>query len=1409
VSDLLSIPATTNPSKEAGPAKPNLPDWTQPTTQTVVPVDWKTARIVEAPPEVAQPLSAADDPQGLYDEMQANQVVSDFTGLSIPQVDGNLEPISEALYGEPLDAPGLFSRIVNSWEFAELNRQKNKLGARMALGIETPEDVQKLAEINAKLPKADEMMKTVPNTVLNLIHQLYTGAKTVAIGDTSGDAGEVAKRSLLNLGLQVVGSMVSPAAAVATGGGGRLVKDMTEQSIGGYYLSLIEAGVDPTISRWTTGALTAMDTALNVLPMMSALGAGKQAAVQVAKGAIAKGIAKNVLATVGKQVAVQGAYGYGGAVIHAMLPEVAKALSEAVTNGECTFRDAKDLLTQIGIEGTINALPDLIAAGGSIAGTLRIKRGGNLDIYLKEQIKAQIEQDKFQMGSARQKNPTADIIEGMPKVETPEMKVEAEVARVTKNIGELQDMEAAFDAVMATKKTGKVELIKAKTKGEMPEVFKPVEADSPEFTKIADEVMSDTSPLITEAPETVAARAKIEELETKLAATKDKASAEAVQLKDAITSARKEANIVANLVKQDWQTKLGAYRETILSRQKVNKYIRDIKAIDESKLLPEFAEPIKKIKEVFTTENFNKNTQADLGLVKSMLDTMAIDNKEISPDMLRLLGEYDKTPLRSLPPDDLKVIRDAIVQYDHLAKEANQIRVAGEIQERARVVDKAVEDLPKVAQEETRIEMREQADGSMKAVEVIEKPDLGAKFRDSVRNFKNTSTYKMIPFADMVERLGKTPKKVILDGMHEGSINTMKDVQATNAEFKQRTASIPKINDWLNEPASFAVNDTQMADLTRAYKLSLYMHAKNAQNRAHLTGGDTSGFNLKFSKYSKGKSFKVTDAALDTIVKEVNANPQEKLYVDTVSDMLSKMGKKQAEVYARRNGIPMAIVDNYYRIETVPLARSMSAAEKASARLEQSTEYGVGPEQGQTKERTGATGAIYLNPITHDFAISRDVSAEYVHMSDPSSNAVKLIKDPKFAKELAKIEPDLQRNLIKALRDMNHIHDPVPDIDMTALKIRNNMGIAILGLPNEWPVMKQFIAIQRYSMYVDSKNLMAGVIEAATSPRKSRAFMESVSPEFVDRIEGGQSREIADILRTSKTSRGLEMVGGKTWRQKLMTGTRWGDAAVVQAGMLGAYKKVMGELQAGELSPIVRKVFEEQFYLDDAKIANFTPDDRMKWAAKYADYATEHTQAMAQPEFQSDFQRGTASQKALTLFMSENMASLNMFRRTLNEAKTRGSARAWGRVVKAGLIVFAGEQLANMAVNRLRREATGAKQPELGKDVTAALLNAPLQGVPVVGAMSQAIVNKTVLGWDSDNFALTPMQSAADLLLNLGEQIGDVATAPDGYRRKKAALAAADTLGQVASMATGIPYNSVKSNVKLGIRTYQRVMGEE
>jgi hypothetical protein len=310
-------------------------------TFSLTDVDWKKLETWKYTPTIPLSQKATTD---IEDKTKATLAVSALTGVDPEIVQFGLAPIGEELYGEKIAPPNLFKRIANSWTYADLMRQKNKLGTRMAFGDDTPETKQNVAEITAKLPKPEEVLKTIPNAVLSFVHQTFTAGKIIAVGESTGGAIDQLKEAVKTNALATIALMINmPAGVVAKVG--PAIKDYTEQTIGNYYLTQIEAGVDPTIARVSTGALTAVDLALNSIPMLTALGAGAKVAKEVGGKVVIASLLKGVPATVAKQLAIQGAYGYGQAVIHTIVPEIAKTLSEKVTGGECSFKDAKQILT--------------------------------------------------------------------------------------------------------------------------------------------------------------------------------------------------------------------------------------------------------------------------------------------------------------------------------------------------------------------------------------------------------------------------------------------------------------------------------------------------------------------------------------------------------------------------------------------------------------------------------------------------------------------------------------------------------------------------------------------------------------------------------------------------------------------------------------------------------------------------------------------------------------------------------------------------------------------------------------------------------------------------------------------------------------------------------------------------------
>jgi hypothetical protein len=236
--------------------------------------------------------------------------------------------------------------------------------------------------------------------------------------------------------------------------------------------------------------------------------------------------------------------------------------------------------------------------------------------------------------------------------------------------------------------------------------------------------------------------------------------------------------------------------------------------------------------------------------------------------------------------------------------------------------------------------------------------------------------------------------------------------------------------------------------------------------------------------------------------------------------------------------------------------------------------------------------------------------------------------------------------------------------------------------------------------------------------------------------------------------------------------------------MQGAVRKVLAELKDGDLSPVVQKALG----VTNEQIPGMTPEQKMKLAYEYADYATERTQNSPLPEFQSTVQRGGPMEKFITLFASESSQSMNLRRRAFFEAKRTGSAQAWGRFAKVLLVTSVLNTLGSMMIDRARTKARGKEVSPIETDAAYRIIGGTVSGIPIVRDITDPILRLAILGKQSQSNSIIPLQRIVDTTIGTFNSLVMATNATSASKRTKAIVRAADQAAETIGLAAGIPY---------------------
>jgi hypothetical protein len=1268
-------------------------------------VDWSTLKKandnVFSDPVTQQMIK--DHPQGqtALDTVKAEWGTAKLYNLPLETVQGNLDRVSQSLWpGQPKDPPNVWKRIENTLTAAELNRERAKIGGRTALGTSTPEDLKRLEEIKTIMPSTEEQIKAIPNAFINFAYGMLVGIPNNIVDSLKGPAqsksDSIAKDVSARVGASLSSMVVAPwkvPQALTEGPVGQVTKGMVEDSIGEAYLGMTDNGVDPKIAKGVAIGLGVVNTAMMIVPVLRGMTAGVGLAEKIAQKAILASILKGTAVRGALAIGEQALYGYGFSTVNTVVPEIAAALTNAVKGGEIQLKDAQEVLTQIGVEGSLSTLVGSTIAAGSIGlGLFKTIRGGALDLAVKEQVR---------------------------KVEEIEAK---------SKIAEIKPVEPGIE----------------KTKPYVP--------PAPGEQKIGDIIaMTDN--------EAIALDKSIQSAES---------SADYIQTKD---MPAKEAVTIA----------IDEMKAKLEAKQLTTKYINDISKVDVTQMRPEYAEPVKAIMDRFTDEHFRSDTKVKLNDLKTQLET----NPEIDlpKSILEKIGELDKIPYKDLSVDDVKTIRDTIIYYAKLQRESHQITIRNQKVDTAFAVEAVANELP--------VPKEKPPSGKAGVYGIKEKIQEG--FQKLIETVGTR-----LDQADLVaEKIGPTFKQVVIDPVMDGYKARDGYKNTFDSEFQAKTTSLKEtvgdVRKWLSETETITLSDGEMLDLTRAEKLSLYMHSLNPENRKHVLEG---GFGFRFrGRVLKDRSFRISEEELTRISDSVRTNPNEKLYTDSASSLLKRTGQDQATVYLDLNDIPLPLQDNYYHIDTMPKGRGIDAEKQVSIEQAKSNIVRIGQSKGHLIERTESNIPIYLNPITHDLAVSRDHAAAYVNLEKPLKNASRLLYYPgQKAKDRVTARPSLKdlleertnkatwKVMEKVLKDVAGQSDPIGDFEMGSLKVRNKMATAIMGFPNVFIPAKQPAAFMRYSVYVKPDYLLKGLYDSIMHPKTTELALQENSLLYANRTSTGRSREVSDVLKAGQL--GSELGGPRVISKKLMAPIGWADTrGSVRPGMRGAVLQALDEMKDGVKTGKLSEELMKATGITPEKLTIMTPEEKISAAYKFAEYATEMTQTSGNPLLQSDFQRGTTFQKMFTLFSSEGSTSMNMRRRAFFEAKKANTPVMWARFAQVMAISLIAEPLAETAVDRARKEFMGQEQVPLGKDILAHTTRGLVGGIPIARDVVQAAVNKVLLNWNYQNQGLTPIDNLANTMTNVIMLSLD----PKTYKSWTKAQKYAESIADLAGLISGLP----------------------
>jgi len=835
----------------------------------------------------------------------------------------------------------------------------------------------------------------------------------------------------------------------------------------------------------------------------------------------------------------------------------------------------------------------------------------------------------------------------------------------------------------------------------------------------------------------------------------------------AMKEAQKAARVAFRTGNKEGLAKAKAkYREALekklardYTRGVIKKIVKDLKGIDVEKLTPAQVEPVKNLLAGLDFTKPTSKTLLKLSKTREYLENNP--DAEIPDYVMERLSRLDKKNVRDITLEELESIHDAVMHRVHLSKLVHKIKVRRKLQEEAEVLKDSIIEMKPRDEVKSNIVSSQQGVGGRKSAGKLLKDTFGIRH----------DHYDLI--VESLAGPNSTMDKVLYQGVKEGIIRQLKYRQDVYSKFETEAnkIGIKDVSEWLTEEIK-----TGKFKLTRNERMALYNHSKNSDNRRSIIEG---GFGFRTSP-DPNKVFKITESELNDIIGSLTK--EEKAFADIWDKLSEEQYKALNKVFLEKNGYNLPKEENYYPKEVMPLARGKDFESEEALEKLKGTWTRIGIEKGMLEKRRRVNLPIYLNSFTYDVNKSVMKSAAYVGLEIPLSNASKLLYNPDFKRELSeRYEKITWTEIEKGLRDIAGDWQSYTTTEELILKVKNNITTAVLGL-NPFVMAKQILSLPVYLPYIKNEYLVQGFTDYLNNEKDAMARHELFSPEFRERMIGGYSRDVADIFKGAAEKR---LYGGrKSIKENVMGGIQLFDKYAVASGMQGAVLQVLDEFKAGKLSNKVSVALD----MTNEDIAALTPEDKMRLAYRYADYATERTQPMFSPEHRSSLSRGATIEKLATMFGAFTNQALNLVRRTSREGTRTGNYDA---LAKSLFVIFIVNTLGVMAIDEIRNRIYKRD----GGNVFGRILNSWSGYVFFLRDLVSSVVSKiergTFMGYDVS----WPITRVPELISNVAANGVTMMTEENKAKREKAARKFVDDSLNLTLMLNGIPYETPK---KLG-----------
>ncbi|NBI83928.1 hypothetical protein D3Z48_18030 [Clostridiaceae bacterium] len=314
---------------------------------------------------------------------------------------------------------------------------------------------------------------------------------------------------------------------------------------------------------------------------------------------------------------------------------------------------------------------------------------------------------------------------------------------------------------------------------------------------------------------------------------------------------------------------------------------------------------------------------------------------------------------------------------------------------------------------------------------------------------------------------------------------------------------------------------TVKAQITPAQQVSLYLHAKHAANRAHLTDGGVTIPNADL--YAKGKISEAFENSVRVVLDEdtlrrltVNMDADVRAYANAVNGWFNGMAKDAINATSvTLDGYERAAVQGYFPIHTDP---SFTRAEYEGVKFDATIEG-----WGSLKNRQGGRNPLILEDVTDVLDRHAKKTAQYYGIAIPVRNLNKLLNVTGTNSEWSVKEvlrqkwgSGAERYLNEMIADAQGARKGNQDVFSRAIaSLRSKNAGAVLTL-NSSVIMKQAASYPTAAGVLGWKPLLK-----ALNPQAFFVDMNMIAqytPDYWYRRKGYSTSELGDIVSRKKST---------------------------------------------------------------------------------------------------------------------------------------------------------------------------------------------------------------------------------------------------------------------------------------------------